>query len=352
MSLFRRLFSSSESDEEEQPTAAQETPVDTQPGAEAEQPESQPEILTEEPKVDDDATIPDRPVPTPPVTPAVTTPPPSAAGDGATRQLPAEKVISVNNARMTFGQATDVGMVRAHNEDAALSFFSTSRSVDDPPDFGIFIVADGMGGHHEGEVASAMAVRIVAENITRTVYAPMLAGQDMADLPPLTEVLIEAVQRANADIHTKIPKGGGTTCTATVVMGDRAYIAHVGDSRAYLVTKDSIEQITRDHSMVQRLIELGQLTPEERDTHPRGNELYRALGFKNELEVDALSRRLPPNSKLLICSDGLWNHVGEMEMMNLILNYPNPQDACNKLIALANSNGGTDNITAIILRMN
>jgi PPM family protein phosphatase len=152
-------------------------------------------------------------------------------------------------------------------------------------------------------------------------------------------------------VHQQIPKGGGTTCTAVVVLGDRAYVAHVGDSRAYMITKDGLEQITRDHSMVQRLLELGQLTPEEAATYSRRNELYRALGFKDVLEVDALSRRLPPGSRMLLCSDGLWNHVEGPEIFNIVLNHPNPQEACNKLVALANTRGGTDNITVILLRM-
>jgi protein phosphatase len=286
-----------------------------------------------------------------PVKAGAETQPVPTVTDGATRQLPSEKFISVTNARLTFGQASDVGMVRGSNQDSALSFFCTSTSVDEIPDFGIFIVADGMGGHHDGEKASAMTTHIVASEITNHVYVPMVSGQEAVDLPPITEIMIEAVQKANVEVHKSIPKGGGTTCTAVTVLGDRAYIAHVGDSRAYLITKDSIDQITRDHSMVRRLVELGQLTPEEGVNHPRHNELYRALGFKEEVEVDTLSRRIPSNSRLLLCSDGLWNHVQDNEIHNIVSNHPTPQDVCNKLIALANTRGGTDNITVVLLRM-
>jgi protein phosphatase len=323
MSLFRRLFNSSEEEEIGAPPAEQT---------------AEPDIMMEEtqPK------MPSIEMPTTPVVPP--------ALDGATRQLPAEKVISVSNARLTFGQTSDVGMVRANNEDAGLSFFSTSHSVDDFPDFGVFIIADGMGGHNDGEKASAITVRVVADEITNSIFLPILAGNGMADLPPISEVLAAAVQKANSEVFNSIPKGGGTTCTAVVVLGDRAYIAHVGDSRAYLITKEGIEKITRDHSMVERLIELGQLTPEEAENHPRGHELYRALGFKDMVEVDSLSRRLPPNSKLVLCSDGLWGNVKPDEIVNIVNSYPNPQEACNKLVALANTRGGPDNITVIVLR--
>jgi len=126
----------------------------------------------------------------------------------------------------------------------------------------------------------------------------------------------------------------------------------VGDSRVYLITKENgVEQITRDHSLVQRLIELDQLTREEANVHPQKNVLYRALGQSDSLEVDALTRRLPPNSKIMLCSDGLWNMLNEDEIGEISLKSTNPQEACDKLVALANTHGGTDNITAIILQI-
>ncbi len=275
--------------------------------------------------------------------------PPPPANDGATRQLPVEAVISRDNAHIAFGQSTDVGLMRDKNEDSIFSFFSTSQTTDSFPDFGIFIVADGMGGHEDGERASAIAVREVAKEMQTQVYLPMLQGQQLTDLPPITEVLVDAVQKANEQIHEEIPKGGGSTCTAVMLLGDRSHIAHVGDSRAYLIIRNNIEQITRDHSVVQRLVEVGQLTPDEAANHHRGNELYKALGFQDEVEVDVYSRRLSPGAKLLICSDGLWNKVDNDTIMNLVLNATNPQDACNKLVALANKNGGEDNISVLLL---
>jgi serine/threonine protein phosphatase PrpC len=270
--------------------------------------------------------------------------------DGATRPLPPETVISSSNQHLTFGQATDVGMVRTNNQDAVFSFLSTSRSVQQRPDFGLFIVADGMGGHHDGEKAAALTVELVASYIVSQIYLPMLTNGDQGERVPITEAMIKAIERANTSVINKVPDGG-TTLTATVVIGDLAYVAHVGDSRVYLVTRDGIEQITRDHSLVQRLIELEQLTREEANSHPQKNVLYRALGQSETLEVDALTRRLPPNSHLMLCSDGLWNLLSENEIAETTLKYPNPQEACDKLVALANAHGGTDNITAILVRV-
>ncbi len=273
----------------------------------------------------------------------------SNLNDGATRPLPPETVIASSNEHLAFGQATDVGMVRTNNQDSVLSFLSTSRTSDQRPDFGLFIVADGMGGHHDGEKASAMTAHVVASYITNHIYVPMINGDNDADRVPITEALISAVQKANADVIVRVPDGG-TTLTAVAVIGDLAYVAHVGDTRVYLVTKDGMEQITRDHSLVQRLIELGQLTPDEAAIHPQKNVLYRALGQSDNLEVDALTRRLPPNSRLILCSDGLWNMVSEEEILDITLKHTNPQEICDKLVALANTHGGTDNITAIVLQ--
>lgn len=279
-----------------------------------------------------------------------TTGPLSTVADGATRPLPPETVISSSNEHLTFGQATDVGMVRNNNQDSVFSFISTGRSVNQRPDFGLFIVADGMGGHHDGEKASAITVNQVASYITTNVYLPMLNGVDDADRAPITEAMIAAAQKANADIIARIPDGG-TTLSAVAVLGDLAYIVHVGDSRVYLITKDGAEQVTRDHSLVQRLIELDQLTREEASVHPQRNVLYRALGQSENLEVDAMTRRLPPNSRLMLCSDGLWNMLNEEEVTEIVMKHSNPQEACDKLVALANTHGGTDNITAILLQV-
>ena len=271
---------------------------------------------------------------------------------GVTRPLPQEPVFATHTGHLIFGQKSDVGMVRSNNQDSAISFFTTSDTVDERPDFGVFIVADGMGGHSEGEKASAITANTVVDDILKYVYMPMLQNDDMnSDRPPVTEALTDAIKRANDMVREKV-QDGGTTVTAIIVLGDQAYFGHVGDSRAYLVSNNGeVEQLTRDHSVVQRLIELGQLTPEEAETHDQRNVLYRAIGQNEEVDVDILRRRLPPNAHILICSDGLWGMMTKEDIGDIVSNSLNPQEACDKLISLANTNGGTDNITAVLLKM-
>ncbi len=279
------------------------------------------------------------------------TPTPMMAAYGSTRPLPPlETYVSKPGKHLTYGLNSDVGMQRTNNQDSMLSFFTVNVSADDQPDFGLFVVADGMGGHHDGEKASAITTRIVAQYIADKLYLNLLTSKPDSDRPMISEVLSDAVQRANDAVAEQIPEGG-TTVTSAVVMGDLAYIAHVGDSRAYLITGDSIEQITRDHSLVQRLIELDQLTPEEAAIHPQRNVLYRAIGQSENLEVDAVTRRMPPGSRLLMCSDGLWNQVPEDMLLDIVRSSKSPQEACDRLIAAANERGGPDNITAILIQI-
>ena len=268
-----------------------------------------------------------------------------------TRPLPPMETIQpAPGQRLNFGQLSDVGMVRSNNQDAAFCMLSSASSDDDVPDFGLFIVADGMGGYQEGERASAITVRTVVRHVLEEIFTPMLE-QRMNDpeRPPIADVLREAVQRANQAVTTELSEGG-TTATITVILGDLVYLAHVGDSRAYMITDDDIEQITRDHSLVQRLIELEQLTPEEAAEHPQRNVLYKAIGQSESLEVDTITRRLQPRARLLLCSDGLWNLVSEETINEMVHKYPDPQEACNQLVKLANERGGADNITVVLVQ--
>lgn len=271
--------------------------------------------------------------------------------DGVTRPLPPEVNTKASGVEHTiFAQATDVGLVRTNNQDAMFSFMSTARGSDLWPDFGLFIVADGMGGHHDGEKASTMTMRSVAHHILNAMYLPMIRGAEDANQTSVTELMVDAIQKANYDCITKVPDGG-TTLTAAVIIGDRIYVAHVGDSRVYWIHNNTIEQITRDHSLVQRLIELNQLTPEEANNHPQKHVLYKALGQNEIIEVDTLTRKLPAGSRLLICSDGLWNQVPEADILNVISKHSNPQESCSELIAQANQHGGIDNVTLILLHL-
>lgn len=324
MNLFRRLFNQEKADD--------------------------PAVTSEVTKVEK----PTEPLTAPlPASPAPPIAPPDLGmlyGDGATRPLPEDALIAfLGNGHLTFGQSTDIGMVRSNNQDAVYSYFATNRSADERPDFGLFLVADGMGGHHDGEKASALTAKMVSIQVLSTILLPMMTGET-ENQPPITEALTAAIEKANAEVIKQVPDGG-TTVTCAIVIGDLAYIAHVGDSRIYLLTRDHIEQLTRDHSLVQRLIELDQLTPAEAAEHPNKNMLYRALGQNESIEVDTLTRRLPPKSRLIVCSDGLWNQVEESDIVEIVKTTPNPQEACNKLVALANKRGGVDNVTVILLQM-
>jgi protein phosphatase len=281
--------------------------------------------------------------------PATLPPAPSINyGDGATRPLNEEVLATFLTPRhLTFGQITDTGMVRNNNQDSVFSFFATSRSVDEQPDVGIFVVGDGMGGHHDGEKASATAVRTVAQHLISSVYLPMISNQNDA-LMPINEALVTAIEAANSAVNTHLPESG-TTLTAMILIKDLAYVAHVGDSRLYIVNKGGIERVTRDHSMVQRLLETDQITAEEALDHPSKHILYRAVGQSEHIEVDVLTRRIPNQARLLLCSDGLWGMVEEKDLIEIISHATQPQDACQKLVALANKRGGMDNITAILI---
>lgn len=250
------------------------------------------------------------------------------------------------NAHVVFGQSTDVGMMRSNNQDSTYAFLATSRSCDAIPEFGIFMVADGMGGHSDGELASATVVRISANRLLSQVYFPFMSKTEMSERVPITEALDEAYQLAHRTLMDDVPTGG-TTLSTVVLIGNLAHIAHVGDSRIYIITEDKIEKISRDHSYVQRLIELEELAPDQAENHPQKSVLYRALGLSDALEVDTLTRRMTSGSYILICSDGLWGLVSDEEIRSIVLRYP-PQQACDTLVSLANQRGGNDNITVVI----
>ncbi len=250
--------------------------------------------------------------------------------------------------RLQVGWASDVGEVRRHNEDMALVITAAHDGDTALPMFGLFVLADGMGGHQAGEVASSLASRTVAYHVMRELYLPALIDEQDSNRPSLNEVLVNAVQTANEVVADQVP-GGGTTLTCALVIGSRAYVAHVGDSRAYIVTDKGLDQITHDHSLVDRLIELGQLTRDEAADHPQKNVLYRAVGQTGVLEVDTYVRTIPPGGRLLLCTDGLWGSVSEAEVIRIITANASLQAACESLVAAANRAGGRDNITAILV---
>jgi PPM family protein phosphatase len=253
------------------------------------------------------------------------------------------------SSKLTLGYASDVGQVRHHNEDVLLTLETRQLGDQAIDTLGWFALADGMGGHQSGEKASALAVRVVTHSLLTEILRPYLFNEPRdASRPSLSEVLVNAVQAANKAVHDKVPDGG-TTLTCALVLGSRLYLAHVGDSRAYLFAGDKLRQITRDHSLVDRLVELGQISSDEALNHPQRNVLYRAVGQGEALEVDTYVESLPGTYRLLLCCDGLWGMVGDDQLTQVIRSAPTPQEACDRLVELANAAGGKDNITVAVV---
>ena len=244
-----------------------------------------------------------------------------------------------------------VGKQRDHNEDSVLAQTSTMSGSTESIPFGLYIVADGMGGHQFGEVASNAAIRIMGGNITKKFqsYLYNLPTQPLQD--SLQEVMETSIMEAHQYVQREAP-GSGTTVTAALVLGQQVTIAHVGDSRAYAVHPDGrMEVITRDHSLVKRLEELGHLSKDEAENFPHRNVLIRAVGQGESLEADIFTIPFPQPGYLMICSDGLWGVLNENDIFRMIIDAPNLHRACQNLVEAANAAGGPDNITVILAQM-
>ncbi len=244
-----------------------------------------------------------------------------------------------------------VGKQRELNEDTLLTLTTTLGGNAGNLPFGLYVVADGMGGHHSGEVASNMAARIFSGYMMKKFH-PFLfqLPTELLD-ESLQELMIAGVAEAQSAIQREAP-GSGTTLTAALVLGEQVSIAHVGDSRAYAVYPDGrFELISRDHSLVGRLEELGQITAEEAANHPQKNVLYRALGQGEVLEADIFSTAFPKKGMLMLCSDGLWGVLSEAEMHSAITNADSLERACQNLVNAANAAGGPDNISVVLVKM-
>jgi serine/threonine protein phosphatase PrpC len=251
---------------------------------------------------------------------------------------------------MRVGQRCHVGALRSRNEDSCLTFLAETGGQEPLAPFGLFIVADGMGGHHAGHEASKTVSRALARHVLANVFTPFLEDAASAGREPVQDVMLEAVRAANRAIFSPDPdRESGTTVTAALVLGRRLYLVHVGDSRGYLYADGKLEQLSTDHSYVQRLQEAGQLTAEEAAAHPQRNVLYRAVGQGDELEVDAFSRSLPRAGKLLLCSDGLWGLVPGPEIMAVLDSDASPQEMVDVLVEMALKAGGHDNITGVLV---
>ncbi|KPK21349.1 MAG: hypothetical protein AMK69_21970, partial [Nitrospira bacterium SG8_3] len=240
---------------------------------------------------------------------------------------------------------------REKNEDAVFAHTSTIAAASTSLPFGVFVVADGMGGHQYGDKASEIAARTMGDHMISKLNTPLFGPNPSPPNEALQEIMKSGFFYAHQNI-TKLTSAGGTTLTAVLIIGTQMTIAHVGDSRAYGVFLDGrMQLLTRDHSLVKRLEELGQISPEEAAFHPQKSMLYRALGQGDAPEPDVFTASLPHPGYLLICSDGLWGVVNEDDMFKIISDAPNPPRACQNLIDAANAAGGPDNITVVLVRM-
>lgn len=236
---------------------------------------------------------------------------------------------------MKWSQGTEVGHIRKRNEDSICVI----------PDLAFFAVADGMGGHLAGEVASRMAI----ESVAAELRAARKCG--------LEKRLIKGVRAANSKVYEASQKdsscrGMGTTLTAAVIKGRELTLAHVGDSRAYIIRGDRILSITEDHSLVQEMLKQGGITREQAREHPHRNVLTRALGTDPSVEADIIKTALEVGDYVLICSDGLTGLVEDHEIMGLVKSATNPEQAVKDLIQKALSRGGNDNISVIVVEIN
>ena len=244
------------------------------------------------------------------------------------------------------GYLSDVGMVRELDEDSVFVARTFSTYGGDQTRRVFLIVADGMGGHSKGEVASALGITTVAG----LMLPKLIANADGADYPSL---LAECIKEANQYIlqhSVECPEceGMGTTMTAMLIERQKLYIGHVGDTRAYLISEEQTTQLTKDHSLVQQMVDRGELTPEQARVHPQKNVITRVVGYYAEVDVDVYTFDWDKNDRILICCDGLPTHVEDAEIADAVLSADTPQAACKTLIQQANDRGGKDNISVVV----
>jgi serine/threonine protein phosphatase PrpC len=277
--------------------------------------------------------------------------------DVKTAPLSEEQVKAVSIRQVEFeppqlivGVGASVGKQREHNEDTLFAMSMSLAGTIEAVPFGIFIIADGMGGHQNGEIASGIATRTMASHLIQKIYYPFLNIKVEDQAESFQEIMHHGVSEAQHAVIKQVP-GGGTTLTTALIVGSQVTLAHVGDSRAYFIFPDGrMQSITRDHSLVKRLIELGQITEKEAVIHPQRNVLYRAIGQGEPFEPDINTFPLPRPGYLMLCTDGLWGVVPDLDIYRIITNASSPTLACHDLIEAANAAGGPDNITVILIQ--
>jgi serine/threonine protein phosphatase PrpC len=265
-----------------------------------------------------------------------------------------------NGVHLEVASDSDAGDIRRSdpNEDSTLVMLFQRIHESTSTPLGVFIIADGMGGHDNGQLASRLAVSTIAERISRDLLLAPLTGENAGesvnpfDEDQLVGLLQGAVEDANAAIckvNQRDKTDMGSTITGCMIVGDYAYILNVGDSRTYMTRGDQIYRLTTDHSLVQQLVAGGLIEPDDVYTHPQRSQIFRSLGDKLNVQVDIFKQQLHPGDKLLCCCDGVWEMIRDPQLESILNTATDPQSACTHLIEAANANGGEDNISAVVV---
>ena len=266
----------------------------------------------------------------------------------------------LNGVQLLVASNSDAGDVRRSepNEDSTLVLLlqRVHESISTPS--GVFIVADGLGGHDNGQVASRMTINIISERLLKELLTEPLTAEKNGepvksfDEDAMVALLHDAVEEANTALCQKnqLDKTDmGSTITGFMVVGEHAYILNVGDSRTYMLRGKQLYQLTTDHSLVGQLVAGGLIEPDDVYTHPQRSQIFRSLGDKLNVQIDIFKQELLPGDILLSCSDGLWEMVRNPQIESILDNAPEPETACAQFIEAANANGGEDNVSAVVV---
>jgi protein phosphatase len=281
-----------------------------------------------------------------------------------------------DNVRLEIASWTTTGIVRTGNEDAFALLHAVESRQDDLGESALVLLCDGMGGYEAGEVAAALAIQVLRQTLLKQKPFTALAGASPLPTDPLTQMsraeghaappldveackqqLKAALKEANRQVFaaSRAPgskrRGMGCTAEAVYVDGRNVVVGHVGDSRTYHLHEGRLIQLTRDQTLVNRLVELGSLTPEEAETHPRRNELQQAVGGQPDVEPGLYAGELKPGDWVVVCSDGLTNHVTAKDLEQMLLSEAQSAEmAARRLVNLTNIEGATDNCTVVVIR--
>lgn len=256
---------------------------------------------------------------------------------------------------LAVGYASDRGLVRDLDEDS-LFVFTLAGMFESRvgPSLGLFIVADGMGGHEGGELASREAVKRIANTLMDGLLGQIFEGPLKDGADGVKKSIERAIVDANTTVYEMARGKGidaGTTVTLAAVVDGEAHVANVGDSRTFLFREGRLRQVTQDHSLVASLVAAGAIQPDEIYTHPQRNAVYRSLGTGPHVEVDQFYELLQPGDSLVLCCDGIWEAIRPEGIEEVLLAIPDPQSACDEMVRRSNAAGGEDNLSVIVVRV-